>query len=210
MKLNPIRQNVWKCGNALVITIPTVAAEMLRISEGDTIQFLPEKVDSQDIVDRNNQEIVSKPSGIGRHSKSSEVKRDFLQKLNKYGVIPMRGKNSVYDIGSGCRIYLKHSKYHKSEVPYLFGLDQKVIQEHSNKDGKRFYIVFLAGNENNAYIFPLNDMIKWLTGVSVANDNNWKLTYTSDLKLRLTGKKPIEIFKYLNNFKQFNICQEKL
>ena len=205
MKLNTIRQNVWKCGNALVITIPTTIAEMFGISEGDIIKFLPEKLEPLKFSTKDTQEMISKPISIREKSKFSEVKRKFLQKLEKHGVKPIRGKNSVFDVGNECRIYLNYSKKYTPGTPYWFGLDSKVIQEYGNEINKRFYIVLLAGNENNAYIFPLNDMKVWLTGVPQAKDKNWKITYTSNLKLRLTGKEPIDISKYLNTFKLFNI-----
>ena len=218
IKLNPIRQIVQKTEEKLYLEIPVSAAELLGIHEGDIVQFLPEKVISRETISEKigspklNLPLVNPNDirGFSERLKPSKVKELFLQKISKYGIRKIKGKNSVYDIGSRCRIYLKYSKYltYNPAAPYFFGLDPDVIQEFNNDANKRFFIVFVAENENNVYIFPWEDFEGWLTGVSPASkDNNFKMTYTPDLKLRLTGKEPIDISRYLNNFELFDCNQ---
>lgn len=218
VKLNPIRQIVQKIDEKLYLEIPVSAAELLGINEEDIVQFLPEKVSSRETISEKigsqklNIPIVDPKDirGFSEELRPSQVKELFLQKISKYGMGKIKVKNSVYDIGSRCRIYIKYSKYHTPAAPYFFGLDPDLIQKFNNDANKRFFIVFVAGNENNVSIFPWEDFEGWLTGVSPASqDNNFKITYASDLKLRLTGKEPIDISRYLNNFELFDCNQNK-
>lgn len=213
IKLNPIRREVKNIEGELYLPLPRDIAEMLDMPEGTLVKYLPEKVNPRETISDITGSLKLKipivdPKDIRGFSESpgssEEVKEAVLQQLRDMGLDVKRigrGRISIYDIGSGCRIYLKYSMHLEPAAPYFYGLDPNVIQEFNKDISKQFFIVFIAGNKNNVYIFPWKDFEEWLTGVSPADqDNNFKISFTSGLKLRLTGKNPIDISKYLNNF----------
>ncbi|MEM7817726.1 MAG: hypothetical protein QXL81_02815 [Candidatus Aenigmatarchaeota archaeon] len=95
-------------------------------------------------------------------------------------------------------IQVKHSKHYEQQDLYWFGLSASTFRPYSN-----LYIAFVL-DENRIFVIPSIVLQKFRKQIPVDKQGNYKITIKQreNWGLVLKRKKPLNIDKYLNNFKQ--------
>jgi len=198
MNLNPISVKAELIKGKMYLEIPEPVTQLLGISEGDIISYIPEKWG--DGVSSSNENRV--PRQYAQISTELNEKTELLKRfpLSHY----KRGRAEYYFEGKVV-LYIKYSKRHMRGPDFFFGVQYEIIRELLRKDKKgeiKAYIVFIAGAKDNTYVFPIKTFYEWIQHVERARDNNWKINMFDDQTLRTSGENGVRVSvaQYLNDF----------
>lgn len=127
--------------------------------------------------------------------------------IKRFGTNFSRLDRSMYRLGSGIQLFMRYSKEHEYGINngYWFGFSLERMSQLPNDNS---YIVFICGSETVLFIIPLVIMKNFLRDVPTASDNNWKMTIIknrNNFELHLTGKEPININQYFNNYPKLGV-----